>query len=321
MNYTKQAKYLISQGISVVPLSEDGSKLPKIKWKEYQSSFMSDKDVEKYCSNCGGLAAITGEVSKLMCFDFDLDKQLSNQDFWGDFMKEVPKELKKKMLVNQTRSGGYHIWGRVNFTDKSRKMAHRLLSIPEICEKYEVAKNTENVDLEKFTRILLNKPKSCVIETRFEGSYGVITHKDYKRIYGKTINQFSKEEIELLYTIAYSLDCDFKKRVVYTGLDEDYKTIAKYNNDITADEVADIMIETGLYEYYKDEGNVIKLKRVGSNNPYSCTIFKDTANIHHFGMSNIFEDAKETHTPFELYCSVHNLTEEEAIKNILKKND
>lgn len=316
-NYVKEAKALASIGVSIIPLNPDGSKMPKIKWKDYQSRIMNDKEIEKYCTNCGGLAAITGSVSALVCFDFDLDKQILSQDYWKSFMAQVPNNMKERMLVNTTRSGGYHVWMRVDFTDKSRKVTHRLLTIKELYDRYIEAIN-EGVDPDKISNSLLNKPKQCVIETRFEGSYGVISHESYKRVYGNSLNLFTKDEIDYLLTVGYSLDCDFRKRVVYTGDIEDYSSIRKYNEDTSAQEVSDMMIESGMYKFFEDNGVQIKLKRVGSGNPYSAVIFKDTGMVHDFGMSNLFCDDKSTHTPFEVFCAVNNIEEKEAIKKIKK---
>lgn len=315
MNYVKQAKYLTSIGISIVPLKVDGSKLPKIKWKDYQKRLMTNAEIDKHCKNCGGLAAITGSVSNLVCFDFDLDKQILSQNYWKSFMSQVPEDIKRRMLVNTTRSGGYHVWMRVDFTDKSRKLTHRLLTIQELYDRYKNAIEL-GADIEKVSNSLLNKPKQCIIETRFEGSYGVLVHNSYKRVYGKSIQKFSKNDIEYLYTVAYGLDCGFKRAETYSGSVGDYTIIKKFNEDTTAEQVCEMMSSSGLYSLYSDEGLQIKLKRVGSGNPYSAVVFKDSAMVHDFGMSNLFSDSKDTHTPFEVFCAVNNFEEAEALKNL-----
>jgi hypothetical protein len=317
-NYVKEAQFLISEGISVIPLKVDGSKLPKIKWKEYQTRLMSEKEIIEYCFECGGLAGITGSVSNLLCLDFDLDKQLLSQNYWAMFMAEVPKELKKKMLVNRTRSGGYHIWMRVDFTDKSRKLTHRLFTIPELSNTYNDA-IIAGADPEKVSNMLLNKPLKCIIESRFEGSYGVISHSSYDRVYGKRIQKFERNEVEQLFEIAYSLDVGFKKRSVYVGDVNNYKEIIRYNEDTSAEDVAEMLIGTGLYKLNSDDGARIKLFRVGSGNPYSSVVYKDTGNVFDFSTSNVFNDSKESHTPFETLCAVKNITEEEGIKFLKEK--
>lgn len=319
MDYRKQAYYLKTKGINICPLKIDGSKLPKIHWKELQERMITDQEIEEHCKDCGGLAGITGKISKLICFDFDLDKQLLSQDYWKRFMAEVPIDMKKKMLVNQTRSGGYHIWMHTDYEDKSRKLTYRALTINEIKEKYDKAVE-EGAEPYKVSKALLRKPKECIIETRSRGSYGVISHESYHRIWGTDVQWFSEEEIEFLLTIAYSLDFTFVPQKKYTGDVENYKLMIRYNEDTTAEEVLGMMESTGLYTYAGiNHAGDIQLKRSGSNNKYSSVIFSDTGIVHDFGTSNLFDDDKNTHTPFDTFCTVNDLTEEEAYKLLIQK--
>ena len=98
MDYIEHAKALKKIGVSVVPLRTDGSKLPSMKWKPYNERLMADFEIEKHFKDCGGVAAVTGEISRLYVLDFDLKYQLDTQDFWTAFMEKVPKEMKKKFL-------------------------------------------------------------------------------------------------------------------------------------------------------------------------------------------------------------------------------
>ena len=319
-DYRKQARALRERGINPIPLKKDGSKLPLIYWKHLQEHMISDAEIEKYCSDCGGLAALTGSISRLLCIDFDLDKQLLQQDYWKRFMSQVPKALKKKMLVNQTRSGGFHIWMRVDFTDQSRKITHRALTIDEIYERYK-EKVEEGLDPYKLSKMLLNNPRQCIIETRFEGSYGVMTHPDYTRVYGEEVQAFSKEEVDFLLDIAYEMDYQFIKKKPYKGEVDDYKVIVRYNEDVKASDVMELLLSTGLYEYHGvNSSKDILLKRVGSNSPYSAKIFADNAVLYNYGMNSLFTDHKSAYAPFDVYCAVNELDEEEAIKR-LKGNE
>jgi len=318
-DYRQQAYYLRNLGINVIPLKEDGSKLPKIFWRHLQTQMITDEEIEQTCLNTGGLSAVTGQISELLCIDFDLDKQLLSQDYWKRFMKEVPDEMKSRMLVNQTRSGGYHVWLRVKHTDRSRKICYRALTIEELHNKYCKAIE-EGSDPYKVSKALLNKPKECIIETRFEGSYGVISHESYKRFYGTEFHYFTKEEVEFLLNIGYSLDFTFKPQKKYTGDVDAYKTIIQYNENTSAYDVMEQVLATGMYSFAGNNYNGdIQLKRNGSNNKYSSIIFLNSGIIHDFGMSNIFGDSKEAHTPFETFCALNEYSEEEAVNILLKR--
>lgn len=316
-NYIFEAKALASIGISVIPVQIDGSKLPAINWKEYQSRIMTEDEINYHFFNCGGVIAITGEISKLICFDFDLDKERDSDDYWKSFMDQVPHEMKERMLVNRTRSGGYHVWLRTNYTDKSRKVTHRALTIPELTERYEMLLKN-GVDEDMATMMLLKKPVECVIETRSEGSYGVFCHEQYSRFYGTSLNMFSNEEVEFLFNIGYSLDYNYKKPKVYTGEVGNYKTIVKYNDDTTPEQVVDMIVSTGLFvQYDTDREGRYRLARIGSSSKFSAYVYT-TGILHIFGLNPLTNDERNTLSPFEVYCAVYNLDEQEAINKIQK---
>lgn len=316
MDYREKARKLIKSGISVVPLRKD-SKLPAIKWKDLQTRSLTEEEIEKYCKDCGGLAGITGGNSRLLCFDFDLDKQLLSQDFWKSFMSKVPDKLKRTMFVNTSRNGGYHIWFRADFTDRSRKVTYRALTIHELHDRY-LKGIEEGHDALRLSERLLNNPKECLLETRFEGSYAVLENPDYTRVYGKEIQEISKEDYDFLLELGYSMDFTFAKP--YNKIranSKDYKLIKDFNESASLEYMTNLMVGTGLYSFfdYDYQGNAL-LKRIGSKNDYSCKIYKDSGVVHDFGMSNIFSDNRESHNPFQTYCAIHNLSQGEAIAKI-----
>jgi len=317
-DYRKEALAMVSMGISVIPVKSDGSKLPKIKWKEFQDRLMTKEEIGLHFEDCGGVIAITGRISKLLCIDFDLDKQGPNNDFWGAFMSRVPPEMKSRMLVNKTRSGGYHVWILTDYEDKSRKIAHRQLTIPELYYRYEnLLENGANE--ETASLILLKKPVECIIETRSMGSYGVFLHPQYTRFYGKSLNWFSKNEVECLLNVAYSLDYNYRKPKAYEGKALSYKLINKYNEDTKASEVLSILEESGMFTLYDIDGNGnYRLSRVGSSSPFSAYIYGDTGVLHIFGLNPFSDIDKTTFTPFEVVCAVKDLSEKDAVQ-VLKK--
>lgn len=315
-DYRDFARGLRDRGVNTVPLKIDGSKLPAIYWKHLQTKFITDEEIEEHCLDCGGLAGITGKQSRLFCFDFDLDKQILYQNYWKEFMAGIPREMKERMLINETRSKGYHIWGRSDFVDRSRKLTHRLLTIDEIYARYKKGVK-DGLDPIKISANLLNNPRQCIIETRFEGSYGVIVHPEYKRFYGEQLQEFTEAEIKFMYDRAYELDCRFIKATPYKGEVGDFRIIVQYNEDTKASEVMDMIISTGAYEYHSvNSSGDILLRRVGSNSSYSSKIFLDSGVVYDFGTSNIFSDGKQSHTPFETYCAVNGFDEQEGIQSL-----
>lgn len=315
-DYRFEAHFLISIGISVIPVKSDGSKLPAIKWKEFQSRLMRPDEVEKHFKDCGGVIAITGNISNLLCIDFDLDKQRPTDDFWGKFAEGIPEEMKAKMLVNQTRSGGFHIWVRTKYEDKSRKIAHRPLMIPELYARYNEMISA-GANEETASRTLLKKPLECIIETRSRGSYGVFVHEQYKRFYGDEIGEFSIEEVEFLLNQAYSLDHGYKKPTPFTGKVEDYKILSRFNEDVTPTGMVELIESSGLFTLYDmDTNGNYRLARVGSSSPFSAYVYSDTGVLHVFGLNPLTEEDKQTMSPFEVYCAVNGYSTGEAINQI-----
>lgn len=317
-DYRFQAKALRDAGVSVIPVKSDGSKLPGIRWKEFQDRLMTDVEIEQHFFDCGGVIAITGNISNLICIDFDLDKQREDQDYWKAFMSQVPDEMKQRMLINRTRSGGFHVWLRTDYEDKSRKVTHRVLTIPELMIKYEKM-TKEGANTDTASMMLLKKPVECVIETRSRGSYGVFVHEQYTRFYGTGLSWFTKEEVDFLLNIGYSLDFNYKKPKVYTGESSDYKIIKKFNEDATPEGVVKMIESSGLFKLYDQDSNGnYRLERVGSSSLFSAYVYGDSGILHIFGLNPLTENDQNSLTPFEVFCAVNSFTDDEAIVELKK---
>lgn len=315
-NYVTEARYLISIGISVIPVKSDGSKMPAIRWKDYQTRLMNDAEVVQHFTNCGGVIVITGKVSNLICLDFDLDKAVDPDATWKEFMGHVPVEVKERMLINKTRSGGFHIYLRTEYEDKSRKITHRPLTVPEIIKRYE---NFLEMGANELTAsvTLLKKPVECVIETRSRGSYAVFLHPSYSRFYGKSLHPFSPSEVEDLLSVGYSMDWRYIRPKKRSGNIKDYKVLKRFNEDITAEDVVGLLEGSGMFKFYDTDSNGnFRMARVGSGNPFSLFVYHDTGVAHVFGMNPLTEEDKQTLSPFEVYCAVRDFTEEEAIEKL-----
>ena len=320
MDYIKQAKALKNKGISVVPLRTDGSKLPSLKWSAYNDRIMSDFEIETNFKDCGGVAAVTGEISQLYVYDFDLKYQLDSQDYWKAFMDRVPKELKKKFLINKTKNGGFHVWFRTAYVDKSRKLTRRANTIPELMDRYETL-TSQGVDPVKASGMLLKSPFEVIIETRSRGSYAVFYHPEYTRFYGTKLQTLTIEETEFLNEIAYSLDFAFMQEKIYVGKVNHFSTVKKYNEDATTSSVLDLLTSCGMFSYVDTErdGN-IRILRVGSKSEYSGRIYVRNSVLHLFSENTIFSSLnKMSFSPFEVYMVCNNFNHEQAVNALTEK--
>lgn len=76
-----EAKYLLSRGISVIPvmgresITEEGFKKPVFNWKEFQTRLPSMIEVEEWFKyKRYNLAVVTGQISRILCLDIDSKK-------------------------------------------------------------------------------------------------------------------------------------------------------------------------------------------------------------------------------------------------------
>lgn len=324
MDYRKAAKRMIENEVVPIPLRKD-TKIAAVKWKKFQTKYPTDKEVEEHFKDCGGVAALTlpgrdedNLISNLFCLDFDLKYQLPHQDFFKAFGDQLPNEIKRRFFINQTGSGyGRHIWFRVDgFFDKSRKLSYRLKTPEEIiAEKQKMIKN--GYDEITANRNLLKSPYKVVIETRGFNSYGIFIHPSYKHIYGKKLYTFNKEECELIMDAAYSTSELFIERKKVSGNIDTFKTIERFNEDITANEVMNLLEKTGLISYMDTDYNGnLRFKRLGSK-IHSGVIFSDSAVTQIFSNNTVIGDSG-AYSPFDIYCKVNHLQLHEAIKNLKK---
>ena len=199
----KIAKKYLSLGLNPLPIPVNEKK-PLI--EEHNTVKLSEKEIDSYPFDAIGVS--TGLISgSLEAIDFDLKNAEDPEKVMKMFKKRVPKELLKKLVVQETQSGGFHFIYRCEDITSSKKLA----------------KNPEG---------------KAIIETRGEG--GLIKcypSKGYKRL------QNSFEEIPIisslerlsLFTAAKMLNQniikDSKKRRSFE--DNKYlKKFPKYNDDI-----------------------------------------------------------------------------------------
>ena len=317
VDYRKTAKKLKDAGISVVPLQTNGSKLPAMKWSVYQDRIMADWEIEKYFKSCGGVAAVTGNVSRLYCLDFDLKYQLDTQDFWTAYMEKLPKSLKGKMLINETKNNGKHIWVRTDYQATSTHLTRRASTIPELMDRYNELL-VKGKTPQEASELILRKPFEVVIETRSRGSYAVIAHPEYKRWYGESIGEFTMDEVAQLNAVAYSLDFCYQPKPVFKGEVKDFSTVRNYNESSNGASTLALLEATGMFTFVDTErtGN-IKVLRMGSKSGYSGRIYGDSGVFKVFSPNTMFDtNVKSSFSPFDVFMVTSNLTFEEAIKQL-----
>lgn len=177
----KAKEYLKAQ-LSVIPTKED--KLPALpSWKPYQSQRIKADEVEGLFTgaNVKGLAIISGAISGgLEVIDVDT-KHDTTGSLWDELrglIEDNLPELYSRLVIAQTKSGGYHIYYRCKEIKGNLKLATKL-------------------------------NKEVLIETRGEGGYVIAppTPK-YTYIQGEPINipTITPEDRDILFSISKSFN-------------------------------------------------------------------------------------------------------------------
>jgi hypothetical protein len=177
----KAKEYLKAQ-ISVIPTKED--KLPALPtWKPYQSQRLKEDEVDAVFSgaNVKGVAIICGDISGgLEVIDVDT-KHDTTGSLWDELrglIEDNLPELYSKLVIAQTKSGGYHIYYRCTSIAGNLKLSTKL-------------------------------NREVLVETRGEGGYVIAPPTpNYAYIQGEPSNipTITPEERDILFSISKSFN-------------------------------------------------------------------------------------------------------------------
>lgn len=283
-------KKLVDNGFSIIPVDEN--KTPLGAWKKYQTEARTKDEIDALTSPLYGL--ITG-YNDLEVIDIDLKvfSTLQEQnDFWNEylsFLKDNIDDFDKKFSIYKTKNQGYHILYR--------------------CKN--IAGNT------KIAR--LQGHKEAVIESR--GKYGMVV------IYENKISKLSYSEIQLITDRDRDIAWSISK--TYNHIDEieiEKPKLKEKTFDAAIIKPWDDYNErTSIFDIVGDEVKVVRnlgdkyiVKRVGSENPTSGSIFKSNGCMYLFSTGTIYPHEKLI-TPFIAYTfKFHHGNYSESASEIYK---
>jgi replicative DNA helicase len=277
----KAKEYLKAQ-LSVIPTKED--KLPALpSWKPYQSQRLKEDEVESLFSgvNVKGLAIISGAISGgLEVIDVDTKYDITGS-LWDELKSLIETnlpELYNRLVIAQTKSGGYHIYYRCSSIAGNLKLSNRFTTNLERAETYKTEIN-KGATQDEATKRSVNDKIRVLIETRGEGGYVIAppTPK-YTYIQGEPSNipTITKEERDVLFSIAKSFnELEEVKPKVNTPSSTPYNSVGlspfeDYNQ--RGDVVA--LLESKGWRIVNQQGQRINLLRSGS------TDSKSSGNYH-----------------------------------------
>lgn len=193
-------------GLQFMPVK--ANKLPIIKgWQHSQ---------EKHdLSNCEAVGLVCGVLSGgLEVIDVDVKYDLTGKlfDNYKRLIHEIDQNLLKKLVIQKTKSGGYHIIYRCSKIEGNLKLANRTTTDEEKNQTYE---ETYRAELKKSTddnkaKEIASKAKKndkvrVLLETRGEGGYIMCyPSKGYELVYGDFygINEITPDERDIIHGVA-----------------------------------------------------------------------------------------------------------------------
>lgn len=265
-------------GIQIIPINE--KKIPLVeKWERSTAKH----DISK----CYGIGLVCGKISgNLEVIDIDLKYDLTGNIF-ADFKKtvsEINGEILKKLVVQKTVSGGYHLVYRCEVIEGNKKLAQRY------------ATDAEKAKGEKI---------KVLFETRGErGFIACYPTPGYELVYGSfdKIQTITPEEREVLFSVAYSFNevvkeyrppvFQQKKQIKGLRPSEDYNERG---------DVVGLLCEYG-WTVVGRKGSKILVKRPGdTKTAHSGNYDEEMKRFSVFTTSTEFE-AQTPYMPYAVYC-------------------
>lgn len=281
--YNETAKEYLDAGLNPVPLNK-GDKVPNIKdWGSPINENLSQYNFEE-------IGICTGSVSGgLEAIDLDLDVLDNAEEVWAEWKSKIPKNILKKLVVAQTKSGGYHVLYRTSVVEGNKKLASKA-------------------------------NKEVIIETRGQGGYVKCFPSDgYEIIYGSLTDiQFLEEyERNVLITTSKLYDESIKAKKTFYADGEYNDPFPDYNND--PDIGLDILEGHG-WEILREDKEWVYLRRPGKRRDgVSATYNIDGCFLYVFSTSTDFETEKP-YSNSAIYCILeHDANYKKGYRELRKK--
>lgn len=283
-------KKLVDCGFSIIPVDEN--KCPIGAWKKYQTESRTKEEIDSLNSPLYGL--ITG-YNNLEVIDVDLKvfSTLQEQnDFWNEylsFLKDNIDDFDLKFVIYKTKRQGYHILYR--------------------CEK--IQGNT------KIAR--LKEHKEAIIESRGIGGMVVIYENKISKLSYSEIQTISERDRDIIWSISKT----------YNHIEENTIEVPKIKQNTFTEAIIkpweDYNQKVSIFDIISDDVKVVRnlndkyiVKRIGSENPTSGSVFKSNGCMYLFSTGTIYPHEKLI-TPFIAYTyKYHNGNFTESASKIYK---
>lgn len=283
-------KKLVDCGFSIIPVDEN--KCPIGAWKKYQTESRTKEEIDSLNSPLYGL--ITG-YNNLEVIDVDLKvfSTLQEQnDFWNEylsFLKDNIDDFDLKFVIYKTKRQGYHILYRCDKIQGNTKIAR------------------------------LKEHKEAIIESRGIGGMVVIYENKISKLSYSEIQTISERDRDIVWSISKT----------YNHIEENTIEVPKIKENSFNEAIIkpwdDYNQKVSIFDIISEEVKVVRnlndkyiIKRIGSENPTSGSVFKSNGCMYLFSTGTIYPNEKLI-TPFIAYTyKFHNGDFTESASKIYK---
>lgn len=283
-------KKLVDCGFSIIPVDEN--KCPIGAWKKYQTESRTKEEIDSLNSPLYGL--ITG-YNNLEVIDVDLKvfSTLQEQnDFWNEylsFLKDNIDDFDLKFVIYKTKRQGYHILYRCDKIQGNTKIAR------------------------------LKEHKEAIIESRGIGGMVVIYENKISKLSYSEIQTISERDRDIVWSISKT----------YNHIEENTIEVPKIKQNTFNEAIIkpwdDYNQKVSIFDIISEDVKVVRnlndkyiIKRIGSENPTSGSVFKSNGCMYLFSTGTIYPHEKLI-TPFIAYTyKYHNGNFTESASKIYK---
>jgi len=318
-------KMFLNAGISVIPI--DSTKKPtQSSWKIFQSRRMLDYEISAFDGlPVINIGIVAGEASGgLEMIDIDLKYDITGT-LYDRYIKDIPKELMMRLIVQKTVNNGYHFIYRCTKVEGNKKLAQRYVTDEEQKKEIEklIADNSKLPIKEqrKPEQLKASKVKD-LFETRGQGGYFLVQpSKGYKIIQGKLsdIPVITESERDLLISLARSFNEVIAEQYTPQQVTRTNKffSISPFDDYDQKCDVPSLLEEHG-WTVAKTHGNKYYIKRPGTENPYSAVYDRDKNWFNVFSSSTEFEPLK-AYKPYSVWATLNGYTDWVEVSKELSK--
>lgn len=296
------------EGLQFVPVNEH--KAPII--KNWQTG--NDK---RNLKNCYGVGVVCGEPSgNLECIDIDTKYDLTGKLFenYKKIIHRIDKNILGKLVVQKTRSGGYHLIYRCSQNSGNIKLANRPTTEKEKSETYESClkkKLLEGIEQQK-AEVIAQKERDndkvrVLIETRGIGGQFVISPTPgYEFVFGDliSISEITPDEREILFNSAFQFN-EIVEEIILPKQRSGVKIegISAFDDYNQRGDVVDLLQQHG-WKVVKTKGNKVHFLRPGQSTAQTSGNFDTDKNWFSVFTTSSEFDPMKSYLPYAVFAKL-----------------